>query len=98
MRLGIDAGVAVKWLVAEEGSDAVDRLLADGEDIRTLRLMAPEIVNALWSADETVCADTVRLALVLNRPVYDCVYLALVHRLGARMVAADGPSRMRCVG
>ena len=37
------------------------------------------------------------LALVLNRPVYDCVYLALVHRLGARMVAADGPSRMRCV-
>ena len=31
----------------------------------------------------------VRLALSLDRPVYDCVYLALAHRLGARMVTAD---------
>ena len=42
-----------------------------------------------WSADETVCADAVRLALALDRPVYDCMYLALAHRLGARMVTAD---------
>ncbi|MYF08763.1 MAG: type II toxin-antitoxin system VapC family toxin [Rhodospirillaceae bacterium] len=42
-----------------------------------------------WSADETVCADAVRLALALDRPVYDCVYLALAYRLEARLVTAD---------
>ena len=42
-----------------------------------------------WNADETVCADAVRLALALDRPVYDCVYLALAHRIGAAVVTAD---------
>ena len=42
-----------------------------------------------WSSDETVCADAVRLAEALDRPVYDCVYLALAHRIGARLVTAD---------
>ncbi|MYG50904.1 MAG: type II toxin-antitoxin system VapC family toxin [Rhodospirillaceae bacterium] len=42
-----------------------------------------------WNADETVCADAVRLALALDRPVYDCVYLALAYRLEARLVTAD---------
>ena len=116
MRLVVDASVAVKWLIAEDGSDAADRLLTNGDDLYAPRLMASEVANALWrkvrmgeiergqagaltaavlempvrwSADETVCADAVRLALALDRPVYDCVYLALAHRLGARMVTAD---------
>ncbi len=42
-----------------------------------------------WSTDEAVCVDAVRLALALDRPVYDCVYLALAHRTGARVVTAD---------
>ena len=42
-----------------------------------------------WGADEVVCADAVRLALALDRPVYDCVYLALAHRIGATVVTAD---------
>ncbi len=42
-----------------------------------------------WSADETVCADAVRLALALDRPVYDCVYLALAHRIGGAVATAD---------
>ena len=41
------------------------------------------------SAEETICADAVRLALMLDRPVYDCVYLALAHRIGTRAVTAD---------
>ena len=47
MRL-VDAGVAVEWLVAEEDSDAADRLLAGGDNLYTPRLMASEIANALW--------------------------------------------------
>ena len=42
-----------------------------------------------WFADETVCADAVRLAVTLDRPVYDCVYLAVAHRVNAQMVTAD---------
>ena len=114
MRLVIDAGVAVKWLVEEDGSDAANRLLNGNKDLYAPRPMASEVANALWrkarlseideadalmtglsempvrwSADETVCADAVRLAVALDRPVYDCVYLALAHRLDARLVTAD---------
>ena len=116
MRLVIDASVAVKWLVAEEGSDAAARLLAGSDDLHAPRLMVSEVANALWrkarlgeiersqvgasmavvpempvrwSADEEVGADAVRLALALDRPVYDCVHLALAHRIGARLVTAD---------
>ncbi len=42
-----------------------------------------------WNDDETVTADAVRLALALDHPVYDCVYLALAHRIGATVVTAD---------
>ena len=116
MSLVVDASVAVKWLVAEEGSDAADRLVAGSEELHAPRLMASETANALWreaklgqiergqaavlltavprmpvrwSADETICADAGRLALALDRPVYDCVYLALAHRMNARLVTAD---------
>ena len=40
-----------------------------------------------WNDDETVGADAARLAL--DHPVYDCVYLALAHRIGATVVTAD---------
>ena len=112
----VDASVSVKWLVAEEGSDTADQLLAGSDDLYAPRLMASEVANTLWRkvrlgevepgqagvlmaavsemplrwcADETICADAVRLAVALDRPVYDCVYLALAHRIDARMVSAD---------
>ena len=42
-----------------------------------------------WFDDEHICADAVRLALALDKPIYDCIYLALGHRLGATLVTAD---------
>ena len=39
MRVVVDASVAVKWLVAEEDSDAANRLLTDGDDLYAPRLM-----------------------------------------------------------
>ncbi|MDE0334762.1 MAG: type II toxin-antitoxin system VapC family toxin [Defluviicoccus sp.] len=42
-----------------------------------------------WNDDETVSADAVRLALAFDHPVYDCMYLALAHRIGATVVTAD---------
>ena len=46
-------------------------------------------VAVRWTEDEVICPDAVRLALALDRPVYDCVYLALAHRVGATLVTAD---------
>ena len=116
MRLVVDASVAVKWLVEEEGSDAAERLLDGGHELFVPRLLASEVGNALWQKvrrgqlersqagakaaaisemavrwvdDEDVSADAVRLSLALDRPMYDCVYLALAHRLGATLVTAD---------
>ena len=116
MRLIVDASVAVKWLISEDGSDLARGLAASGDDLHAPRLMASEVANALWrktrrgeiergdagsmlawvpempvrwNADETVSADAVRLALALDHPVYDCVYLALAHRIGAVVVTAD---------
>lgn len=42
-----------------------------------------------WHADETICADAIRLAIAHDRPVYDLMYLALAQRLGVRVVTAD---------
>lgn len=43
-----------------------------------------------WGSDELVTTDAVRLAPALDRPIYDCVYLALAHRIRAVMLTADG--------
>lgn len=42
-----------------------------------------------WGTDEIISADAIRLALALDRPVYDCVYLALAQHLGGVMLTAD---------
>ncbi len=42
-----------------------------------------------WVEDEEYCPEAVRLALALDRPVYDCLYLALAHRIRATLVTAD---------
>ncbi len=116
MRFVVEAGVAVKLLVDEPGSDAARELAASDHELHAPRLMASEFASALWrkarlgeveradagaalawlpnmpvrwNDDETLRADAVRLALALDHPVYDCVYLALAHRIGATVVTAD---------
>ena len=42
-----------------------------------------------WYNDEDLGADAVQLALAFDRLAYDCVYLALAHRIGAQVVTAD---------
>ena len=46
-------------------------------------------VPVRWHADETICADAIRLAIAYDRPVYDLMYVALAQRLGASVVTAD---------
>ena len=116
MRLVVDASVAVKWLVAEDGSEAAESLIDQRFELHAPRLLASEVSNALWrkarlgeiapgaagvlaatvaqmpvewTDDEGLCADATRIAVGLDRPVYDSMYLALAHRIDARLVTAD---------
>ena len=79
-------------LMASEIANAVWRKARLGEiergEASTMMASVPGM-PVRWNADETVCTDAIRLALALDRPVYDCVYLALAHRIGAAVVTAD---------
>ena len=42
-----------------------------------------------WMDDEATCAEALRIALEIGHPAYDCTYLALALRIGARMITAN---------
>lgn len=79
-------------LMASETANALWRKAQMGEiergDAGAMLAWVPEM-PVRWEADETVIADAVRLAVAIDHPVYDCVYLALTHRIGAVLVTAD---------
>lgn len=113
--LVIDASIAIKWVVEEDGTDLALALR------QKARLMAPDLMvtecaNILWkkvqrkelSRDEALIAarllqsaeielvpgralmePTTRLAIELNHPAYDCLYLALAVEIDCRFVTAD---------
>ena len=79
-------------LMASEVANALWRKARAGEIERADAAAAMGLLIDMpvrWNDDETVGADAVRLALALDHPVCDCVYLALAHRIGATMVTAD---------
>ncbi len=59
------------------------------EGIASIALAALSDMPVHWNDDDTIGAEAVRLALALGHPIYDCVYLALTHRIGAVMLTAD---------
>ena len=81
-----------RWLMASEIANALWRKARLGEiergDAGAMLAWVPDM-PVRWDADEAVGADAVRLALALDRPVYDFVYLALAHRIGGLVVTAD---------
>jgi predicted nucleic acid-binding protein len=48
----------------------------------------PEAFSSLWPTRDLV-ADAVVISRILRHPVYDCIYLALAWRTGAKIVTAD---------
>ena len=79
-------------LMASEVGNALWRKARAGEiELSVAAALAAAIPETAvrWAGDEAVCADAVRLSLALDRPVYDCLYLALAHRIGATLVTAD---------
>lgn len=66
---------------ARRGTLAPDGAVAHLDSIRLLPLR--------WANDPEFAPDAARLAVELDHPAYDCMYLALAHRLGVRLVTAD---------
>ena len=111
----VDASVAMKWIVAEDGSDKAD--LLQGSDIvapALLRIEAGNVLRTLAAkgelsldraidlflflqtapvtiidADELLERRALELALALQHPIYDCVYLALAERMDRTLITAD---------
>lgn len=79
-------------LMASEVGNALWRKARLGEMERSRAGLLAAAISEMavsWMSDEAVCPDAVRLSLALDHPVYDCVYLALAHRIGATLVTAD---------
>ena len=111
----IDASIATKWIVEEEGSEAA--LALQDQDMIAPALLRIETANVLHTLvrKSVVSVDVARglyqflqsapvmiadhdddlerraldLALELDHPVYDCVYLALAERTGRVLITAD---------
>jgi len=113
--LVIDASVAVKWLIEEEGTPQALALR------RVARLIAPDLITAecanifwkkvqrgelipeeallaarlLQAADvelmptRSLLEAATRVAIELDHPAYDCLYLALAVDRNCRLVTAD---------
>lgn len=111
----VDASVAVKWLIEEEGSSAAIDLIGRTELVAPA-LLHIEVANTIWkkarrgefahdqnlstlpdqlrdlvrTEDELpVMTRALSLALSLDHPIYDCIYLALAEALETNLVTAD---------
>ena len=111
----LDASVAVKWVVEEEGTQNAVGLLSAGT-LCAPDLLIAECANILWkkvrlaqlSVEEALMAaklieradvelypmrallqPATKLAIDLDHPAYDCIYLALANARDAKFVTAD---------
>ena len=113
--LVIDASIAVKWVVEEDGTPQALALRQRAKLIAP-ELLVAECANILWkkvrrrelSKDEAVLASRLlqaaeielqstrsllepatRIAIELDHPAYDCLYIALAVANGCQFVTAD---------
>ena len=114
-RLVIDASIALKWVVQEDGTNQA-LVLRQHAKLIAPDLLVPECANILWkkvqrkelARDEALLAarllqgaeiellptrslleQAARIAIELDHPAYDCLYLALAMENGCRFVTAD---------
>ena len=110
----IDASVAIKWVIDEDGTP--EALALRRHALAAPDLLIPECANILWkkvrrgelAPDEAVLAARLlaradvdlmpmrsfleaatRIAVALDHPAYDCVYLALAEADGLTFITAD---------
>jgi predicted nucleic acid-binding protein len=114
-KLIIDASIAIRWVVEEDGTEWALALRKKAK-LGAPDLIVPECANILWkkvgnreiSKEEALIAARLlqgseielvsagalmeaatRLAIELDHPAYDCLYLALAMDNDCRFVTAD---------
>lgn len=113
--LVIDASIAVKWVVEEDGTAAAlilrqhakliapDLLVAECANIFWKKVQRGELIKAeaflaarLLQAAEiellpsrSLLEAATQIAVELDHPAYDCLYLALAAQRGCQFVTAD---------
>lgn len=124
MTLVVDASVAAKWLVPEEGSEAALAVLKADTALIAPTLVLVEVINVLWKrcragqlslahaeaglaalqgyfnelvVDGELIERALTLALALDHPVYDCLYVALAEARDCPLVTADARLLQRLV-
>ena len=112
--LVIDASVAIKWVIEEDGT--AEALALRRQRLTAPDLLIPECANILWkkvrrnelSAEEAAFAGrllanadielaptrplmdaAMEIAVLLDHPAYDCMYLALAEQNDVTFVTAD---------
>lgn len=112
--LVIDASVAIKWVIEEDGT--TEALALRRQRLTAPDLIIPECANILWkkvrrnelSAEEAAFAGrllanadielaptrplmdaAIEIAVLLDHPAYDCMYLALAEQNDVTFVTAD---------
>lgn len=115
-RYVVDASLAIKWVVEEEGTAEALTVLGNAR-LSAPSLLIAECANILWkkvrrselSGEEAmICARVLEqaevellptqhllgsataLAVELDHPAYDCLYLALASERNWQFVTADG--------
>jgi predicted nucleic acid-binding protein len=114
--LVIDASIAVKWVVQEDGTEnalalrqrhkliAPELLVAECANILWKKVQRHELsdAEALFAARLLQASDiellptrsllerATRIAIELDHPAYDCLYIALAMERDCRFVTADG--------
>ena len=110
----IDASVAIKWVIDEDGTQGA--LALRRHPLAAPDLLIAECANILWkkvrrgelAGDEAVLASSLlaradidlmpmrpylepatRIAIALDHPAYDCIYLAMAEAEGMTFVTAD---------
>lgn len=115
-KLVVDASVAAKWYLEEEGSAQARTLVSERYDLHAPLFLRVEVDNILlkwmrkgdilqshaerirfslrtlpiqWHSDPDVAENAFEWAVLLNRSIYDSIYLALGSHLSAPVVTAD---------
>lgn len=84
--------IEVPWLFFSEVGNALCKYVRAGmitEDMAAsgLETLATPLVKV--ASDRELAPEALRLAVFLNHPIYDCLYLALAQRRGSALVTAD---------
>ncbi len=87
MSLVVDASIACKWFVEEEGSAEAEKLLASGDTLLAPDLIVPEVCSAIWKKLRARQLTSVQATAAMEGLPGFFDDLIPSHRLGARSLA-----------